>query len=351
MSQPHLHPHPAQPLVVRLLVELFASGDLPRVAEIDVEPEYGYAARLLYRSGDVRLLRGTTLDVNPAGAAEIARDKGYTNYFLGRLGYRVPLGETFLLGHYVELIHRNLGRYRAARYRLAEDAPAYVRDVVGYPCYVKPNHGSQGRGVSRCAAEDEVRAALRHLDDQRSCVALVEAEVPLPDYRVVVLREDVIACYGRIPLRVVGDGRASVRELLEHEQARQEAMGRGTVIDREDPRIRARLGARNLDLDSVMPSGAAHQIYDISNLSAGGDAQDRLEELHPHWRELCIRLTRQMGLQLCGVDLACADLTDPTAAYAILEINPAPGLDHFAALGPRQAAVVRNLYRRLFNEG
>ena len=350
MSQSIPRPTPAFPLIVRLLIDLFQAGELPHVAELDVEPQYGYVARLVYHSGAVRLLRGTNMDANGLGAAEIARDKGYTKYFLQRLGYQVPHGETFLFPHYVDQIHRNLGRYAVPKYRRVEDAPAYVADTLRYPCYVKPNSGSQGRGVSRVVNEAELRAVLEHLTELRISAAVIEEEIPVPDYRVVVWRDEIVACYLRVPLQITGNGDATVRELLVREQARQMALGRDTVIHLDDPRIARRLRSHGWDLHTVLPDGHLYRVYDISNLSAGGEARDCTEALHPHWRELCVRLTREMGLQLCGVDLACADLTSPDAASSILEINPAPGMDHYAAMGPRQMALVRDFYRRLFNE-
>ncbi len=57
-----------------------------------------------------------------------------------------------------------------------------------------------------------------------------------------------------------------------------------------------------------------------------------------------------MGLQLCGVDLACADIEQPDAAYSILETNAAPGLDNYAATGERQATIVRELLKEVFNQ-
>ena len=350
MSQSIPRPTAAFPLIVRLLIDLFQAGELPHVAELDVEPQYGYVARVVYHGGAVRLLRGTNTDANGLGAAEIARDKGYTKFFLQRLGYQVPRGETFLFPHYVDQIHRNVGRYAAPEYRRVEDAPAYVVDALRYPCYVKPNNGSQGRGVSRVKDEGELRAVIQHLEELRTNAVVVEEEVALPDCRVVVWREELVACYLRVPLQITGDGAATVRELLVREQVRQMALGRDTVIHLDDPRIVRRLRSAGWDLHTVLPAGHLYQVYDISNLSAGGEARDCTEALHPHWRELCVRLTREMGLQLCGVDLACADLTQPEAAYSILEINPAPGMDHYAAMGPRQMAIVRDFYRRLFSD-
>jgi len=101
----------------------------------------------------------------------------------------------------------------------------------------------------------------------------------------------------------------------------------------------------------VLPAGRAWQAFQVSNLSVGGDSEDFTDRIHPHWRELCIEISAAMGLRFSGVDLACEDICRGDSAYSVLEINAAPGLDNYAASGPRQAELVRDLYRRVFNEG
>jgi D-alanine-D-alanine ligase-like ATP-grasp enzyme len=56
-----------------------------------------------------------------------------------------------------------------------------------------------------------------------------------------------------------------------------------------------------------------------------------------------------MGLDLAGVDLACADIESPEAPYSILEINAAPGMEHFAASGPAAAAIAWRVCQQVFN--
>jgi D-alanine-D-alanine ligase-like ATP-grasp enzyme len=52
-----------------------------------------------------------------------------------------------------------------------------------------------------------------------------------------------------------------------------------------------------------------------------------------------------MGLRLCGVDLMIQeDISVKTDAYFILEINAAPGLDHYAKIGDAQKQIVEKLY-------
>ena len=61
-----------------------------------------------------------------------------------------------------------------------------------------------------------------------------------------------------------------------------------------------------------------------------------------------MKLTRDMGLRLCGVDiLVPGDLSDPLGAYSIIEINAAPGLDHYAKVGAEQRAIVEAMYLKI----
>lgn len=338
------------PFITRTLIELFNAGELPALQSLLIEPQYGYVGRLLHRDGRVRMFRATRLDLNRNGAAEIAHDKGYTKFFLQQLGYATPRGRVFLLPHYIQLIDRNLSRYNFAEYPRVNSIFSYIEEEIGYPCYLKPNDGAQGRDVARCTSAAEVMQVLEEYRDHRVNVLLVEEAINLPDYRVLVLRGEMIACYLRRPLSVLGDGRRTVRELLVEQFAAQSQSGRPTLIEPDDPWITHALVHSGLTLESVPEAGALVRVSDVSNLSMGGAVEDWSAGIHPHWRDLCIRLTAELGLDFCGIDLACADISRPDAAYTILETNAAPGLDHFATIGPEQARLVRETYRRIFNE-
>lgn len=90
-------------------------------------------------------------------------------------------------------------------------------------------------------------------------------------------------------------------------------------------------------------------MQDASNLSLGGTAEDVTVVVNDRWRSLGREVSAGFNLAYCGVDLLCADIGDPTAAYCVLEINAAPGLDHYAAVGPAQHDLVRSLYARVLD--
>src|SRR6266853_3586935 len=126
-------------------------------------------------------------------------------------------------------------------------------------------------------------------------------------------------------------------------------MKRKAFIDLDDKRIARQLTKRNYGLETVLPTGEVCAIYDVSNLSAGGELEDFTERLHRYWHDLCIKVTAQMGLNFCGVDFSCADIENPNADYTILELNGSPGFDNFAANGEKHAQKVREMYKMLFS--
>ena len=344
-AKPHYH------FVTKLLIDLFNRGELPNVSQVIVEPTYGYVGRIEYHNGQVHVFRSANLGVNSLGASEISKDKGHTKFFLRELGYKTPEGEIFLMPDYQEALARHLSKQGFdGTQRSADQAYAYVESTFGYPCYAKPNFGSQGKGISRCESPSDLEKAISGFQRQGLNMFLLEQAVNMPDFRVVVFGDEVISCYQRIPLQVAGDGRSTIESLLQQKQNLYFEQGREEVINIQDPGMLARLSRHGLTIQSVLASGQHFQLLDVSNLSMGGESEEFTHRIDETWKNLSIAITKDMGLRLCGVDIACTNLEDPHSDYSILEINAAPGLDNYASSGKEQFMRVRDLYTKIFNE-
>lgn len=177
--------------------------------------------------------------------------------------------------------------------------------------------------MHRCEDAEEVTTAVAAIQALGGNTLIVEAAVPFPDYRVVVFDGAVITCYHRKPLSVIGDGTSTVYQLLHAQRETWRRQGRSLYLDVDDSRITKALRAQGLNREATPAVGQRVKIYEIANLSLGGEAEDHTERLHLHWQTLCVQLTAQMGLRLCGVDLACADITDPTPTTASSRPTPA----------------------------
>lgn len=334
---------------VQILIDLYEHGELPAVRSIHIDERYGLFAQIVYRDDTRRYIQGTSVDVNPVAAGRIAVDKDYTRQLLRHEGIRVPAGEVFFSPRQLDFLANYLEKYNLNEPRTFAAIPDFVETTVGYPCFVKPNDGSRGKHVYKCHTPDDLQHAVARLEADAVDAISVEEAIHLPEYRVVVYRGEVIACYAREAFTVVGDGQSTVLELVQQAATEILSQGRRINIPALLPQIQSRLARQHLTEHSVPDAGQEIQVLDAANLSAGGRMTDVTSRMHSDWREFCVRLARTMNLVFVGVDIFCADITRPNTEYAIIEINAAPGLRNYASIGADQQRRIRELYRGIFN--
>ena len=309
----------------------------PRIgATVVLEPEWNIVGQITFKNGRRSYFRYNTVDLNPVGASDVAKDKDYANFFMKEMGYPiVPGSETFFSDRWAKAIglpRRNID----AAYRYAQQ--------LGFPVFVKPNSGSQGSGVSLVRNKREFYKATREVFKQDR-VLLIQQAVTGKDYRLEVLDKRIISAYQRIPLNVVGNGKSTISQLLKIKQRQFMASSRDTQIKTGDQRITNKLTHQGLSLRSTPARGQKIYLLDNANLSTGGDSVDVTKKVHPAFKKLAVRLTRDMGLRLCGVDLMVdGDISQKPDRFWVLEINAAPGLDHYSRIGKTQEKIVENLY-------
>lgn len=319
------------------LVEVFRNIAPKMGATVLVEPEWGITGQIRFKNGRNRYFRGSTIDLNPMGASDIAKDKDFANFYMKGMGYPTVEGKTFFSKDVCEIMNspRNIG----AAYRYATK--------IGLPVIVKPNSGSKGIGVAKVYNKRDLYRAMKFIF-QRDTVALVQKPVLGKDYRIVVLDDKVISAYLRIALNVIGNGKSNVSQLLKKKQGQYVKDGRDTIIKLKDPRILDNLKRQRLTMQSVIPKDEKVFLLDNANLSSGGDAIDVTKVIHPEFKKIAIQLTKDMGLRLCGVDVMVqGDISEKPRTYWVLEINSAPGLDHYASTGKDQKKIVEDMYTRV----
>lgn len=243
-------------------------------------------------------------------AVEIASDKEDTRNLLASLGLPVPRQE---------LVY-------------TEDDAVAAAESIGYPVVVKPLNANHGRGVSiRLTAEAQVRAAFAHAREHGSSRGvLVESFVTGFDHRMLVVDGRLVAVAKRVPGHVVGDGRSTIRALVDrvNEDPRRgvghEKVLTRLVLDAQAERLLAEAG---LTPESVLPDGQTFYLRSTANLSTGGTAIDLTDVVHPDNRDMAVRAVRAVGLDVGGVDFLTDDVTKSyrDVGGAIVEVNAAPG--------------------------
>lgn len=304
-------------------------------AKVIMEPEWGVVGQIIFKNGNIRYFRGGCMDLNTLGSTEIAVDKDYSTFFIKSLGYKTIPGKAFYSDKWCKTIgakHRNM------------DAGFKYAQTLGLPIIIKPNSGSQGTNVILAHNKKEFYRGMKSIF-KHDRIALVQSLVIGTDYRIVVLDDKVISAYQRIPLNLTGDGKSTIKELLKEKQKQFVIQGRDTRIKMNDPRIIDKLLHQGFTMHSILKSDEKIYLLDNANLSTGGDSVDVTDIMHPSVKKLAVRLTKDMGLRLCGVDIMIdGEIENKLNNYWIIEINAAPGLDHYVTSGAKQEKIVEKLY-------
>jgi cyanophycin synthetase len=282
-----------------------------------------------------RRIRASITSLTNQIATDAAGDKDLTKQLLGDAGLPVPRGTTV---------------------RRADDA---VREAkrIGFPVVTKPLDGNHGRGVSiGLKTPEEVIQGFEEAS-RHSRRVIVEQQYQGRDHRILVVNGEVIAVAERVPAHVVGDGSRSIAELVD-EVNRDPRRGDGheNVMTRIklDDHARIFLSKSGLSIDSVPGPGQVVYLCDTANLSTGGTAVDRTDDIHPDNATVARRAARAIGLDVAGIDFIVPDITRSVheTGGGIVEVNAAPGFRmHLQPSEGRARNVARPVLDMLFPRG
>ncbi|MGI0487569.1 cyanophycin synthetase [Pantanalinema rosaneae CENA516] len=240
---------------------------------------------------------------------ELASDKEGTKRVLREAGVPVPRGTV------VDYL---------------DDLEEAIASVGGYPIVIKPLDGNHGRGITinieNWQQAEEAYDAAREV----SRSVIVERYYQGRDHRVLVINGKVVAVAERVPAHVVGDGRSTIAELIEiTNQDPRRGEGHDNVLtkiqlDRTSWQLLERQG---LTVDTVLDRGEVCYLRATANLSTGGIAVDRTDDIHPENVWLAQRVAKIIGLDIAGIDVVTPDITRPLREVdgVIVEVNAAPG--------------------------
>ena len=241
-------------------------------------------------------------------AVELAGDKEETNKILASRGLPVP--------------HQELVR--------SADRAVSAAKKLGYPVVTKPYNGNHGRGISiHLTNENEVRAGFAAAAEHSSSV-IVETYLTGDDHRLLVVNGELIAATRRTPGHVVGDGKSTVRQLVDVvNRDPRRGVGHEKVMTRIalDEQADMMLARVDMTHDSIPAAGQIAMLRSTANLSTGGTATDVTDIIHPDNRDMAVRAVTAIGLDVGGVDFLSPDITESYKQIGggICEVNAAPG--------------------------
>ena len=201
---------------------------------------------------------------------------------------------------------------------------------IGIPVVVKPRDANHGRGVfidlTTC---EQVKESFEQAAKEGNGV-IVEKFIPGTDHRLLVVGSQMIAASRGDPAIVVGDGELTIVQLIETQLNSDPRRGELETCPWDkidtvnwDPVILRDLQSQGYQPDSVPRDGERVMVARFANW-----AIDITDEVHPSVREHVVVAAQTAGLDICGVDVVCEDISQPLEPQsgAVVEINASPGL-------------------------
>ncbi|NCR40258.1 MAG: cyanophycin synthetase [Microcystis aeruginosa W13-11] len=244
-------------------------------------------------------------------AVELACDKEGTKTILKDGGIPVPRGTVI---------------------QYLDELSAAIEEVGGFPIVIKPLDGNHGRGISidiKNQQEAEEAYDLASAASKTRSV-IVERYYKGSDHRILVINGKVAAVAERIPAHVVGDGRSTVEELIDiTNRDPNRGDGHANVLTKItiDKTVLNVLEKQGYELTSILARGEIAYLRATANLSTGGIAVDRTDEIHPENVWIAQRVAKLIGLDIAGIDVVTEDIRKPLKEVdgVIVEVNAAPG--------------------------
>ncbi|MBD1872268.1 cyanophycin synthetase [Nodosilinea sp. FACHB-131] len=284
-----------------------------RAAEIQDIPWMQLSTRAMIQLGYGRYqqrVQATLSSKTSILAVELASDKEGTKQILRNAGVPVPRGTVI---NYLDEL---------------ENA---IEDVGGYPIVIKPLDGNHGRGITIDIDTFEAAEEAYEAAKEVSRGVIVERFYRGRDHRVLVINGRVIAVAERVPAHVVGDGKSTIEQLIDiTNQDPRRGVGHDNLLTRieVDRTTWQLLDRKGYTLDTVLPAGEMCYLRATANLSTGGIAIDRTDDIHPDNIWVAQRIAKTIGLDIAGIDVVTTDISKPLREVdgVIVEVNAAPGL-------------------------
>lgn len=254
----------------------------------------------------VKLLGGIISDM--AGSF-MSDNKSLSKFLFKKLGFMAPEGKQT----------RNL-----------KEALKYTK-IIGFPLVTKPLDRAHGTGVFANLKNEEDLKKFYPLSLKESSSVIVEKFLKGEDHRIIVIDEKVVAVLWRIPARVFGDGKHTIKELV-NEANKDPRRGKGnrkpmTFIKIDEEVIRV-LKNKGITLESVPKKGKEIRLLQKANISMGGEGVDATDKIHPKIKDQSIKIASILKLPIAGIDVITTDISKPLeeTGGGFLEMAGVPGI-------------------------
>ncbi len=267
-------------------------------------------------------------------------DKIYVKRILQKNDFPAPEGKHFWF----------FDKKKALRYGL----------TLGFPLMVKPRNGSASRHCTfNIQDEGQLKLAIQSVFLLDPC-CIVERFIPnTTTFRGTVVDGSFVACTKRVPAHVVGDGNATIQELIgikNSDPRRKKAPDKTTTLyhitfDHTSERL---LSKQGYTLASIPKKDEMVPLQEKIIIDFGGEPVEVTPSVHPDNLALFRNVANLFQVKLVGIDFLAEDITHSWKEQrsAVIELNSLPYIDvhHNPASGTPQnvAGALINMVKKYY---
>ncbi|HUD08670.1 MAG TPA: ATP-grasp domain-containing protein [Candidatus Saccharimonadales bacterium] len=194
--------------------------------------------------------------------------------------------------------------------------------TLKFPIIVKDAQGSQSKGIFANIADIKTAEKIIKREIKNFPRLIAQEMVKGDEYRITVLGNKLLGAVKLIPPRIIGNGKDSVRKLIEQKQKNAR---RKTPFDSS---LNNTLAEQGFSLRSIPKKGTIVYIRRNSVLDEGGETEDATDQVHKKIKAMCTAAAMATGKYLAGIDVMCDDISkDPRKQnFNIIEINGKPDI-------------------------
>lgn len=235
----------------------------------------------------------------------LMENKVVTKLILKENGLPVPLGEEFFS---------------------MKEAIGKLKKYVGKKVVIKPKSTNFGLGIciyNKGGSLEELieGAEIAFKEDD---TILIESFIPGQEYRFLTMGDEVVAVLHRRPANVVGDGMATIKELID-EKNKHPYRGDGHTSPLKkielDHQSLMFLKSQGYNGESIPDKDQMVFLRGNSNISTGGDSIDFTDKMNPYFSQIALEAAKAFDAKFCGVDIIIEDYLDLNSSYGIIELN------------------------------
>jgi len=304
-------------VLVSLLREIAAEGNYS-IASFS----HNWILRL-EKDGHSKHIFGYNFEINSATARMLAADKAATADLLTNA--KVPNVEHKLF------LHPKLASYVSSAGNW--DAMQAFAQKKGFPLVVKPNEGTGGEDIYKVDNPLELEQSVLALFESQRAICLSPFQEIEQEYRVIVLDNENLLIYAKKRPQIVGDGEASVLELIEglHQESQLSRVQVAGIIESYKGALR-----------QVPEDGEELVVGWKHNLGEGS------QPLIVEDEDLAAKLGKmaQSARESINVRFASIDIVEVAGKYSVLEINAGVMMEYFTEHFPDQRTKVKSIYAK-----